>query len=64
MKLKVIVEEAPNGYAVIMIEANSRRVIGDGMTQLEATNIARAASIGIRAAFAVVARAAMAAREE
>lgn len=64
MKLKVIVEEAPNGYAVIMIEANARRVIGDGMTQLEATNIARAASIGIRAAFAVVARAAMAAREE
>jgi hypothetical protein len=47
-----------------MLEANARRVIGDGMTQLEATNIARAASIGIRAAFAVVARSAMAAREE
>lgn len=68
VNLKVIIDDMPGinerTSRVTLVDGAHRRVIAEYCTPREAADIARAASIGMRAAFAAVARAAIAAREQ
>lgn len=65
MKLKVIIEETDgDGISVMMVDDRGCKLfIASGCKPKEAEDLARAARIAIKEAFAVVARGAMAAME-